>query len=548
MQAFGPLFRDILPVPCVSGGTYTKRNPAIQDFVIRGGTVFDGLGSPGVTADVLIQGGAITKIGAIPTVDAAEIDASGLYVTPGFIDIHSHSDFTLLVDPRAVSSISQGVTLEVIGNCGHGCFPLVDKTLARNAIYGITDDLPLNWSSAAEYLDRLDAVGPAINVLTLVPNGQLRQAAMGMKDGPAATDELRQMLRYLEEGLDAGAFGFSTGLEYPIEVGAAASEIEALLEPVARRDLLYSTHTRRRDKGAIGAVTEALETARKAGVRLQVSHLLPRGGRDDCEACIDIVEVARQAGQDVSFDMHTRTFSLTYLHAMLPPWALVDGLTALPDHIADPSARARIEAFPSIVNSGGWDRVVLLDNKIVPELGRLDFATIGRRLGMAPVDAALSLLCQSAEATGPLMIVRPVYDAEDQALAFGHPLCVPGSDATALCPDGPLSGSAFHGAYSWAAWFFRFSVREAEFLTPQAAIHKLTGQPAEILKLRDRGRLQPGMRADIAVFDPTAFGERATQWEPNQTAVGMRHVFVNGDLAFAEGAPTETRSGQVLRA
>jgi N-acyl-D-amino-acid deacylase len=510
--------------------------------------VFDGLGYPGVPADVLIRDGAISEISAIPSVEAVEIDARGLYITPGFIDIHSHSDFTLLVDPRAVSSISQGVTLEVIGNCGHGCFPLVDKTLARNAIYGITDDISLNWSSGAEYLDLLDKVQPAVNVLTLVPNGQLRQAAMGMKDGPATADELRQMLRYLEEGLDAGAFGISTGLEYPIEVGAAASEIEALLEPVARRDLLYSTHTRRRDKGAVGAVVEALETARQAGVCLQVSHLLPRGGRDDCETCIDLVETARGAGQDVSFDMHTRTFSLTYLHAMLPPWALVDGLAALPGHITDPEARARIEAFPSIVNSGGWNRVVLLDNQIAPELARLDFVTIGQRLGLAPVDAALSLLCQSAEATVPLMIVRPVYDTNDQTLAFGHPLCVPGSDATALCPDGPLSGSAFHGAYSWAAWFYRFSVREAGFLTPQAAIHKLTGQPAEILKLGNRGRLQPGMRADIAIFDPTIFGERATLWEPNQTAVGMRHVFVNGDLAFTEDAPTETRSGQVLRA
>ena len=224
--------------------------------------MFDGLGSPGVPADVLIRDGAISEISAIPSVEAVEIDARGLYITPGFIDIHSHSDFTLLVDPRAVSSISQGVTLEVIGNCGHGCFPLVDKTLARNSIYGITDDISLNWSSGAEYLDLLDKVQPAVNVLTLVPNGQLRQAAMGMKDGPATADELRQMLRYLEEGLDAGAFGISTGLEYPIEAGAAASEIEALLEPVARRDLLYSTHTRRRDKGAVGAVVEALDTAR----------------------------------------------------------------------------------------------------------------------------------------------------------------------------------------------------------------------------------------------------------------------------------------------
>ena len=201
-----------------------------------------------------------------------------------------------------------------------------------------------------------------------------------------------------------------------------------------------------------------------------------------------------------------------------------------------------------MVKSGGWHRVVLLDDQIAPELARLDFVTIGQRFGLSPVDAALSLLCQSVEVTVPLMIVRPVYDTNDQILAFGPPLCVPSSDATAPCPDGPLSGSAFHGAYSWAAWFYRFSVREAGFLMPQAAIDELTGQPAEILKLGTRGRLRPGMRADIAIFDLTIFGEWATQWEPNQTAGGMRHVFVNGGLAFTEDAPTEPRSEQVVRA
>lgn len=477
-----------------------------------------------------------------------EIDADGLYVSPGFIDIHSHSDYTLLVDPRAVSSISQGVTLEVIGNCGHGCFPIADKLLARNAIYGITGQVALDWSSGADYLERLEAVSPAVNVLTLVPNGQLRQAALGMKNRPADAEELEVMLRHLEEGLEAGAFGYSTGLEYPMEVGADTAEIERLLAPVARRGRLYSTHTRRRDHGAVEAVVEAIETARRADIRLQVSHLLPRGGRDDCEACIETVERAAREGQDISFDMHTRTFALTYLHAMLPPRILEDGLASLPRHVADQATLREIAAFTSIVNSGGWDQVVLLDNNVVPDLARLDFQAIGERLGMSPFEAALSLLCRSSEAEMPLMIVRPVYEAEDQALAFRHPLCVPGSDATALCPDGLLSGSAFHGAYSWAAWFYRFSVRDAGFLSPEAAIRKLTSEPARILDLPDRGRLQAGMLADIAVFDPHRFGERATQWEPNQIAQGMRHVFVNGQPGLRDGTLMDCRHGQVLRA
>jgi N-acyl-D-aspartate/D-glutamate deacylase len=517
------------------------------ELIIRNGTVFDGLGNPGIWADVAVYDGRIAEVGSVAGDGAREIDATGLFVTPGFIDIHSHSDFTLLVDPRAVSSVHQGVTLEVIGNCGHGCFPLVNKALAKNSIYGITDDLALDWSTPAAYLDRLEAAGPAINVLTLVPNGQLRQATVGLAERPANPDERQEMCRHLDEALDAGAFGLSTGLEYPVEMGASGEEIAELLQPIARRGLLYATHTRKRDQGALAAVEEALVTARDAGVRLQISHLLPRGGRADCEASVELVQRARDGGQDVAFDMHTRDFSLTFLHAMLPPWAMAEGLGGLAGVLASADNRARIHAHPSIVTSGGWERVTLLDNDVAPEFARLDFNSIGQRLNMMPGDAALELLCRSANAARPLMIIRPVYDVADQDLAFGHDLCVPGSDATALCPDGPLAGSAFHGAYGWAAWFYRVYVRERALLSPAAAIHKLTGQPAAVLNLANRGVLRKGARADIAVFDPEVFADAATLWQPNQTALGMNFVLVNGALVLDHGAITKNRPGRVLR-
>jgi len=315
------------------------------ELIIRNGTVFDGLGHPGVRADLRVQNGRITKIGHVDGSGIREIDATGLYVSPGFIDIHSHSDFTLLVDPRAASAVHQGVTLEVIGNCGHGCFPLVDKQLAKNTIYGISEDIDLDWSTPAAYLERLEAARPAINVLTLVPNGQLRQAAVGLAERPANARECQQMRRHLDEALDAGAFGLSTGLEYPIKVGASEPEIAALLKPIAQRGLLYATHTRKRDDGALAAIEEALRTAQEAGVRLQISHLLPRGGRADCEASVELVAKARDGGQDVAFDMHTRDFSLTFLHAMLPPWAMEDGLA---DYPRSCPALATVPAFMSI--------------------------------------------------------------------------------------------------------------------------------------------------------------------------------------------------------
>ncbi len=254
------------------------------ETVISGGTVVDGTGAPPRRADVVIGKGRILAIVEPEWRGEAEvIDATGMTVAPGFIDIHSHSDYTLLVDPRARSSIHQGVTTEVVGNCGFGCFPLRDAGLARTAIYGVSDAVPLDWSSPGEYLDRLAAAGPAVNVLSLVPNGQLRLSVVGLADRPATADELGAMTRLLEEGLAEGAWGYSTGLEYGAEIGAPEEEITALARTTAEAGALYATHTRRRDAGAATAVSEALRTGMAADVKLQISHLLPRSGREEGE-------------------------------------------------------------------------------------------------------------------------------------------------------------------------------------------------------------------------------------------------------------------------
>lgn len=518
------------------------------DLVIRGGTVLDGSGGPPVRADVALAAGRIVEVGRVGTRGTDEIDAGGLYVAPGFIDIHSHSDYTLLVDPRAMSSVFQGVTLEVIGNCGFGCFPIRDPTLARGNIYGFDDTVALSWRTPAAYLDRLAAARPAVNVLTLVPNGQLRLAAMGAEQRPASASELETMQGLLREGLEAGAFGYSTGLEYPVERAAPEAEIEALCRTTARAGGYYATHTRERDAGSVAAVAEALRTAGRADVRLQVSHLLPRSGHDDCARCIELVEQARARGQDVAFDMHTRLFGLTYLATMLPPWATRGGPGQLRAQLRDPEARARIGAHRSIITAGeDFERVVLLDNDVRPADARLSLAEIGRRRARSPTDAALDILLDAVDAPRAPMVIIHCYDESDQALAFGHPACVPASDATALAPDGPLAGSAFHGAYTWAAWFWRFMARERRLLSPGEAVHKLTGQPAAILGLTERGRIADGMRADLAIFDGEGFAEAGTTFEPNRLALGMRHVIVNGAVTLRDGQLTEQRGGEVVR-
>ncbi|HET8605442.1 MAG TPA: amidohydrolase family protein [Gaiellaceae bacterium] len=510
-------------------------------IAIRNGTVYDGSGAAGRAADVLVEDGLIAEVGAFDA-EAEELDATGLAVAPGFVDLHSHSDYTLLVDPRALSAIHQGVTTEVVGNCGFGCFPIRDPAVARRAIYGYSDDLPVTWSSAGEYFEELERARPAVNVASLVPNGQLRLATLGLAERAADAHELAGMQALLRESLDAGAWGYSTGLEYAQEQGAPEEEVTAL----ARLAPFYATHTRRRDEGAAGAVAEALRTAERAEVRLQVSHLVPRNGAEESRRCLELVETARDRGRDVAFDMHTRTFGLTNLYAALPAWALAaDDLAAL---LRDPAQRDAMRGHRSILSAGGdWSRVVLLDSARWPQYARRDLAAIAAERDQEPLDAVFDLLLGAVDELHRLMVVIHAYSEQQQREAFAHPLCVPGSDATTLAPDGPLAGSSFHGAYTWAAWFWRFMVRDERLLSPAEAVHRLTGAPAERIGLADRGVLRQGARADVAVFDPEVFADRGTTFEPNRLAEGMRHVLVNGVPALRGGQPTGSRTGQVLR-
>jgi N-acyl-D-amino-acid deacylase len=288
-----------------------------------------------------------------------------------------------------------------------------------------------------------------------------------------------------------------------------------------------------------------LRTGAAAGVRLQVSHLVPRNGIEESRRCVELVEHAHDAGHDVAFDMHTRTFGLTNLYAALPAWALAGDLSVL---LRDPAKRDEMRGHRSILSAGNdWSRVVLLDNDVWPEYSRQDFAAIAADRGAEPLDAVYDLLLAGVDELHRLMVVIHAYSEDQQREAFAHRLCVPGSDATTLAPDGPLAASFFHGAYTWAAWFWRFMVREEGLLTPEAAVHRLTAQPAARIGLTDRGVLREGARADVAVFDAEAFLERATLYEPNVTAEGMRHVLVNGTLALLDGAPTTSHAGSVLR-
>ena len=520
------------------------------DLALMGGTVIDGSGASARRADVVLRDGMIANIGIIEAGPAMPvIDVTGLTVAPGFIDIHSHSDYTLLVDPRAVSAVMQGITLEIVGNCGYGCAPIINPALASMAIYGALQGKTLAACSTADYLERLEAARPAINVMTLVPNGQLRLGHVGVRATPATADELAKMKATLRQSLDDGAAGFSTGLEYAQESGATMEEVTALCRVVAEAGGLYATHTRNRDQLAVAAVAEAIDTARAAGVRLQVSHITPRTGMAATEEAIRLVERARAAGLDVAFDMHTRTFGFTHLKNIVPPWVLEGSASAIAGRLRDPANRAAFAKHPNLISGvGDWERVVVVGSRKLPECNGLTLAESGRRWNADAIQAAVRILLAEVETLLDPMVLLKTYDEDVLAATYRHPLCMIGSDATALAPDGPLAGEVFHGAYTWASWFYRRMVRELRVLSPEEAIHRLTGLPAQTMRLADRGVLRRGARADIVAFDPVLFGESGTIEQPNQLAHGMRHVIVNGVHTLRDGELTGKRGGQVLRA
>ena len=291
-----------------------------------------------------------------------------------------------------------------------------------------------------------------------------------------------------------------------------------------------------------------MDTARQAGVRLQVSHIVPRSGAEVTAQCLAVMDRAREDGMAADFDMHTRFFGFTHLKNLLPPWALEGGTDAIAQRLRDKSALARIAAHPNLIASlGDWERVLLVHSDRFEALNDVSLAEIGRRWSLAPLNAALRILLGHVDdILRPMVILRSYSEALLRS-AYEHPRCMIGSDATTLAPDGPLADETFYGAYTWAAWFYRRMVRELGMLTPEAAVARLTALPASTLGLTDRGLLSVGARADIIAFDHVRFGEVGTVAQPNRTAQGMRHVIVNGIVTMHDGALTGARGGAVIR-
>ncbi len=527
------------------------------DLLLRGGLVVDGTGAPAGAADVGVAGGRVAHL-APPSPDPPaareEVDCTGLVVGPGFVDLHSHADFTLADAPAAETQLAQGVTTLVVGNCGFAPFPVGrdgPAALRRQAGF-LADPMDWDWTDARGFADSLDRAGPGVNVVLQAGHHALRTAVVGNADRAATPAELAAMCALLEAAADDGVFGYSTGLIYAPGRFAHRDELLALARTAARRDLLYSTHVRDETSDVVAALGEAIDTANEAGVRLEVSHLkaMGRAAHGSAPRLLELVDGAAVRGQDVAADVYPFTASSTTLASRLPSWVLDGGSDALVHRLADPGARrAAADALrariPAEVDPDGVMIAGLPPGRYRDAIG-LSVAELARREGRDAAETVLDLL---AAHHGQVSIVNHSMADADLETIMTHPRVSIASDGSIMRAEPPAGGGGLPHprSFATAASTLGHYVRERGLLTVEQAVHKMSGLPASRIGLTDRGVLRPGAVADVAVWDPGRVAARATYRDPWRLATGVEHVLVGGAFARRDGHPDPHHRGRVLR-
>jgi N-acyl-D-amino-acid deacylase len=517
------------------------------DLKICGGRVADGTGAPIRLADVGVCGDRVTDVGDLSAAGAKRtIDAAGRLVCPGFIDVHSHSDSYLLLEPSAPSKIYQGVTTEVVGNCGTSAAPL----LGASRLPSDWEDkaYPGRWSTVAEYRALLESVKPAVNVVMLAGHGKIRSAVMGYEGRPALPDEVWKMCALLERAMEEGARGLSTGLIYAPGMFAEAGEIAALAAVAARREGIYTTHMRSEGSGLLEALEETLEVARVSGVRVQVSHLKTSGRANWglIEAALEKLNTARAAGLEVAADRYPYTASNTDLDVIFPPWAAEGGRERVLDRLHDPEIRARLRAELAASRPEQYWGTIVIGSTAHPdhkELQGLPLDEVARLLGLEPVDAALRLIEKDELRTSAFFFGM---SEENMWRILGQPWTMIGSDASLRSPAGILSQDYPHPrAYGSFPKFLRAAL-DGKTVSTEEAIRKMTSLPAAQFRLKNRGVLKPGAAADVLVIDPERLRDISTFAAPHALAEGVERLIVNGVPTLEAGALTGRRGGRVL--
>ncbi len=536
------------------------------DLLIRGGTLVDGTGTPGRPADIGVTGDRITAIGDLSAVDIASVrdvtDAHGLIVAPGFVDPHGHSDSSVLLDGALPSHLHQGYTTQLSGNCGYTLAPLTPPARALLQPDLDTRTLDPAWSGFAGYLDEVEAQPLGLNVAFLVGHGTVRGAVLGPDDRRPSPAELASMVAHVDEAMEAGALGISTGLIYPPGIHARPEEIATLVAAAYRRGGLYATHMRNEAAEVAAAIDEALDTAvaagRLAGVpgRLQVSHLKAAATSvfGSGPALIEQIERARAAGLDVAADQYPYTAAHTTLATVLPPDILALDLDEAVAVLRDPAARARIRAlqaqgisgWENVARDPGWDGVVIAFSATRPSWNGRSLAEIAAIEGGDPADLAMDVLADERLAVDCILHCMDEGDVEAIMAVPWIAVC---TDAEARRPGHPVLGRGVPHprAYGSTARVLGRYVRERGVLPLETAVAKMSGVPAARLGLHQRGLVREGWAADLVVFDAATVIDTATFEHPASYPAGIPHVIVNGRLAIRDGVETGERPGRLLR-
>jgi N-acyl-D-amino-acid deacylase len=524
----------------------------VLDVLIAGGTVLDGTGAAPRPADVAIEGERVRAVERLPGAAAGQvIDATGLVIAPGFIDMHSHGDFVLTGLPTADSKVHQGFTLEVVGNCGASPAPL---TPARRQDVIDTSALTLpplrwDWTSFGSYLDQVRKAGPSINVAALVGHGTVRLAAMGPGDGRPGPAEIQAMQGHVRQAMEEGAVGLSTGLIYPPGVFADTEEIVALASAAAGAGGFYASHIRGEGDTLLAAIAEAIEVGRRARLPVQISHLKAAGRTNwpKMAEAIALIERARAEGLDVTADMYPYPAGSTSLTALLPTWAHAGGRDALLARLADPAARARIRAEldgPGLAADAGWPSIVISGCPAAPRHEGRTLAEIAAERGQPESEAVMDVL---REVRAEADMILFMMSEDNVALGLRQPWVMIGSDGEGRAAEGPYATGKPHPRnYGTCPRFLGHYVRERTVVPLAEAVRKMTSLPAAKLRLRDRGQLRPGAFADVVVFDPNTVADAATFTDPHRYPRGMPWVLVNGRPVVAGGRHTGARPGRVL--
>src|SRR6516162_3414086 len=537
------------------GGHAAETN---YDLVIRNGHVIDGSGSPWYAADVAVKDGRIAAIGRLGDASATRsIDAQGLIVAPGFIDMLGQSELTLLVDPRAPSKIFQGITTEITGE-GESVAPLNEAMMKENRATYERYQLKVDWHTLAEYFARLEKQGIGINFATYIGATSVREMVVGYGDRAPTRDELRRMQELVGQGMREGAVGVSSALEYPPAPYASTEELIALATAAARYGGVYATHMRDEGNAETAALEETFRIGREAQIPIEIFHLKTSGKRNwgSMPLVVGQIEKARAQGVDVAADTYAYTAWSNGLAAFTPPWASDGGRAQLLRRLKDPALRARMRR-DMVTPSDTWDNEwleiegaqdVLICAVNNPGLLRYQ----GKRLSEIAaewhedaIDTIFDFLLKDEAATSVAVFGM---SEPDVALALQQPWVAVDNDSSAASPEGVLGAEHPHPrAYGTFPRILAKYVREEGKLTLADAIRKFTALAAQRLHLSDRGVIKLGTWADLVVFDPQAVRAVATYDNPNQFSEGMAYVFVNGVPVIDAGKMTGARPGKVLR-